>query len=175
MKETLQKLKLIDYLKTDLPINRMQFIDRLSSITDPGETGMFSGPFESFSSSKNELKGKVNYDGFTLKRRKKFFDSNANMAVATGKIFEQHGRLTVETEINGFNNFFIVIYAFLIIIYAAAIFGIARTNSASFFTIPFLLLHGTFMFLIPYFMMRRSVKKLKYELEREFFYLTKHS
>jgi preprotein translocase subunit YajC len=41
------------------------------------------------------------------------------------------------------------------------------------FAIPFIFIHAVFMFGIPYFMMRRSARKMKHDLEREFFYLTK--
>jgi len=39
--------------------------------------------------------------------------------------------------------------------------------------VPFLFIHAAFMFGIPYFMMRRSVKRMKHDLEREFYYMTK--
>lgn len=175
MEDFLKKLKLIDYLTTNLQISKTEFVQRLSLITDEGNTGIFSNTFDAFSSSKNEFKGQVNHNGFTLKRRTRFFDTNMNMAVANGTLTENNGKLTVETEINGFNNFFIIFYVFLIIFYSLFIFSFSSSdNNVEFFAIPFLLLHGTLMFSMPYFMMRRSVKRLKYELEREFFYLTKN-
>jgi hypothetical protein len=174
MKALLRKLQLIDYLTTNLRMDKTNFVQRLSSITDEGSTGMFSDTFDAFSSSKNEFKGQVNYDGFKLKRRRRFFDTNINTAVANGTLSENNGQLIVETEINGFNNFFIAFYIFLIIFYSIFVFGVTSSaDNIEFFAIPFFLLHGTLMFSIPYFMMRRSVKRLKYELEREFFYLTK--
>ena len=174
MKEFLKRLKLIDYLTIALPTNKTDFVNRLYEVTDIGSTGMFSDTFDIFSSSKNEFKGQVDTDGFKLKRRKRFFDTNMNFAVANGTFSETNGQLIIETEVNGFNNFFIVFYVFLIIFYSIFIFGFwGSDNKGSFIAIPFILLHGTFMFVIPYFMMRRSVKRLKYELEREFFYLTK--
>ena len=175
MRDILIKLKLIDFLTTNLPINKTTFLQRLSLVTDEGNIGMFSDSFDAFSSSKNELKGHVNSDGFKLKRRKRFFDTNMNMAIAEGKLIEKNDQLTVETEINGFNNFFILVYVFLIIVYSLIIFDVSGSdNNGEFIAIPFLILHGTLMFTMPYFMMRRSVKKLKYELDREFFYLTKN-
>jgi hypothetical protein len=42
-----------------------------------------------------------------------------------------------------------------------------------FFGGPFIFFHALFMFGIPYFMMRNSVQRLKHELEREFYYMTK--
>ena len=175
MNEFLRRLKLLDSLTTTLPISKHEFVDRLSKITDNGTTGMFSDPFEAFSTSKNELKGEVDYDGFKLKRRRRFFDTNMNLAVATGSFKENNGQLIIETEISGFNNFFLVFYFFLLIFYSVFMFGFLRDGrNTDLIAIPFLLLHATFMFAIPYFMMRRSVKRLKYELDREFFYLTKN-
>ncbi len=175
MRDFLIKLKLIDFLTTNLPTDRATFVKRLSLITDEGDTGMFSDSFDALSSSKNEFKGQVNSDGFKLKRKRRFFDRNMNMAIAHGTLTEKNDQLLIETEINGFNNFYIVFYVFLIIFYSVFIFGVGSSsdNNADFIAIAFLMLHGTFMFLIPYFMMRQSVKKLKYELDREFFYLTK--
>jgi hypothetical protein len=39
--------------------------------------------------------------------------------------------------------------------------------------IPFIVFHATVMMGMPYLFMRRSVKKLKYDLEREFYFLTR--
>lgn len=174
MKELLKRLKLVDYLYTTLPINKTDFINRLQQITDIGNTGMFSDTFDVFSSSKNEFKGQVDLNGFKLKRRRRLFDTNMNFAVASGTFAENKGQLIIEAEVNGFKHFFIFFYIFLIIIYSVFIFGFLGTkNKENFVAIPFILVHATFMFVLPYFMMRRSVARLKYELEREFFYLTK--
>lgn len=177
MREFLKRLKLIDSMTTTLQTSKVEFVNRLNEITDEGSTGMMSDTFDVFSSSKNEFKGQVSFDSFKIKRRRRFFDTNMNFAVANGTFEENNGQLTIDTEINGFNNFFIVFYVFLIIFYSIFIFGFAssdKNGSGEFVAIPFILLHGTFMFGLPYFMMRRSVKRLKYELEREFFYLTKN-
>ena len=175
MKEFLIRIKLIDSMTTTLQTSKVEFVNRLNEITDEGSTGMMSDTFDVFSSSKNEFKGQVNFDSFKIKRRRRFFDTNMNFAVANGTFIENNEQLIVETEINGFNNFFIVFYIFLIVFYSIIILVVSGdNNSESFIVIPFLLLHGTFMFAIPYLIMRRSVKRLKYELEREFYYLTRH-
>lgn len=174
MKEFLKRLKLIDNMTTTLPISKVEFVNRLNEITDSSSTGMMSDTFDVFSSSKNEFKGQVNVDGFKLKRRRRFFDTNMNFAVAQGIFSIDNDQLKVETEINGFKNFFILFYVFLIIFYSIFIFGfIGSANGVEFIAIPFILIHGTIMFGLPYFIMRRSVKRMKYELEREFFFLTK--
>jgi hypothetical protein len=175
MKEFLKKIKLIDYLRTELQISRNEFVDKLNSIVDEGGTGFFSGPFDTFSSSKNEFKGRISYDGFKIKRRRRFIDTNINLATANGVFSEQNGKLVIETEINGFSGFIIPFYIFLIIFYSIFFFSIGfEKNNSGIVVLPFIMLHAAFMFGIPYFMMRRSVKRLKYELEREFYYLTKN-
>jgi hypothetical protein len=173
MKEFLKKLKLIDYLTTELHISINEFVDKLNAIVDKSDFGFFSNTFDAFSSSKNELKGQINYSGFKIKRRRKFFDSNMNFAVATGTFYEERGILRIQTEINGFRPFIIPFYIVLIIFYSAFFLITAHARSNTFFVFPFLIVHAAFMFGIPYFIMRRSVKRLKYDLEREFYYLTK--
>ncbi|MFY7938393.1 MAG: hypothetical protein ACOVOQ_13515 [Flavobacterium sp.] len=174
MTELLKRLKLIDSFTTTLQTSKVEFVNRLIEITDKGDTRMISDTFDVFSSSKNEFRGEVNFEGFKIKRRRKFFDTNMNFAVANGKFSEKNGQLTIDTEITGFSNFFIVFYVFLIIFYPIFIFDFfSSDNEGKFNVILFILFHGTLMFGLPYFMMRRGIKQLKYELEREFFYLTK--
>lgn len=174
MKEFLRKIKLIDNLTTTLQLSRQDFINNLSSITDEVGVGIFSDPFEAFSTSKNEFKGQITHHGFKLKRKKKFFEPNGNTAIAIGNIKEEIGQITIQTEINGFNNFMFVCYGFLIVFYSIFFVGFMFSMlNMPFFVFPLIMLHGALMVFIPYLIMRRSVKKMKYELEREFFYLTK--
>ena len=174
MKDFLRRIKLIDSMTTTLPISKIQFVNRLHEITDVGSTAMMLDTFEAFSSSKKEFKGQINFDNFKIRKRKRFFETNKYIAVATGTFDEKGGQLTVETEINGFSDFYIVFYAFLIIIYSILIIAFSTGLAGGGFSfLPFIIIHGTLMFCLPYFMMKRSVRNLKYELEREFFYLTK--
>lgn len=174
MKALLKRLKLIDHLSMALPINKIDFIGRLYNITDAGGVGVFSNFFDLFSSSKNEFKGQIDLNGFKLQRRVKMFDTSMNFAIANGQFKEADGELIIDTEINGLTNYMLFFYSIVLVFYlliiALVTFGDSETP---FIAIPFILFHGFIMFAIPYFMMRRSVKRLKYELEREFFFLTK--
>lgn len=177
MKEFLKKIKLIEYLTTEIEIQKNEFVLKFSQHVDEGNIGAFSSPFEAFSSSKNEYKGQVRFEGFKIKRRRKFFDSNMNLAVATGTYRQSNEKLIIETEINGFNGIMIPFYLFTFIFYSifVGIFFNTETfegNGAG-FALPFIFIHAAFMFGVPYFMMRRSTKRMKHELEREFYYITK--
>ncbi|AUC15859.1 hypothetical protein BTO06_12165 [Tenacibaculum sp. SZ-18] len=177
MKELLKKLKLIDYLQTELIIQKNDFVNKLRNHVDEGSTGIFSDTFDVFSSSKNEYKGEVSFNGFKIKRRRKFFDMNMNMAVAKGTYSQKDDKLIIDTEINGFHGMMIPFYIFCIIIYGVFIVGFLSADeiggNAPGFAFPFIIIHAAFMMGIPYFIMKRSTKRLKHELEREFFYLTK--
>ena len=176
MQDFLRKIKLIDHLTTELQMDKQTFVNRLSAITDEGSTGLLSNPFDAFSSSKNEYKGTVTFDSFKLKRRKKAFDTNYNLSTAKGILIEKDGKLRIETEINGFNSALITIYLPLIVFYSVFIFSIVSDKKEPFPIFLFLFIHCFFIFIffIPYSIVKRSVQRLKYELEREFFYLTKN-
>lgn len=86
--------------------------------------------------------------------------------------------LIIETEINGFTNIMIPFYLIGIIVYSLFIGGYffgENFHGDAVFVLPFILLHASFMFGLPYFLMKSSAKRMKRELELDFFYMTKKS
>lgn len=175
MKEFLKKIKLLDHLKIELEIQKSDFVNRLKGIVKEGSVGIMTDGFDAFSSSKKEYKGEVNSRGFKLKRRKKFFDFNKNIAVAKGTYLQKDNVLVITAEINGFHKMMIPFYIFILLFYSVFAFGFLSNGLFIEQPImpPFILLHGAFMFGLPYFFMRRSTSRLKHELEREFYFITK--
>ncbi|UII26074.1 hypothetical protein LVD15_22650 [Fulvivirga maritima] len=177
MKEFLRSIKLVDNLTTELNIQKSEFVKTFKAHVDEGSTGFGSDAFDVFSSSKNEYKGHVGYDNFKIKRRRRFFDRNMNLAVASGTYKQKESQLIIETEINGFSGMMIPFYIFALIFYSFFIvtfsFADNINGNGAGFALPFIIIHAAFMFGIPYFMMRRSTKRMAHELEREFFYMTK--
>ena len=178
MNEFLKKLKLIDHFTVELEVERHLFVDRLMSVVDPGGTGTLFSAFEGLSSSNKEYKGKVSDNGFEIRRRKRLFEMNMGSAIAKGKWRQKDDQLIIETEINSFNNFFILFFVILIFIYGFGIIAALFAENAeggnqlvTLIGIPFLLLHAAFMFGVPYMVMRNSTKRTKYDLTREFHYL----
>ena len=179
MQNLLTKLKLIDQVNIQLEIEKHIFVEKLKQIVEEKDLGSLSGFMEVFSSDKREYKGHVDLSGFKIKRKKKLFDMNQLYLTTLIGNFTQKGKiLEIDTKINGFNKSFIPFYIFLFLFYIVFIFIALNTGSGdSIFplaVIPFIFIHGLFMAGIPYVMMRRGVKKIKYELERDFFYLTKN-
>ncbi|MAY82977.1 MAG: hypothetical protein CMP59_02495 [Flavobacteriales bacterium] len=177
MKDFLKSIKLIDQFETELIIQKHDFVQRFLKVVDQGSVGTFSNPLEAFSSSKNEFKGEVGINGFRIRRIRKFFQPNMSLAIAKGRFTQRDDKLIINTEIDGLRTHILFFYIFGIIFYGiflTAFLSIDKIEGEfSYILFPFLILHAVFMFGIPYFVMRRSVKRMKYELEREFAFVAK--
>jgi len=177
VKEYLKNLKLLDHLTTEIIIQKDDFVSKFRGHVDDGSTGMFSGSFDMVSSSKNEYRGHVGPEGFKIKRKKRLFDVNGNIAIASGSYRQDGEKLIIDMEVNGYTGIMIPFCVFIIGSYLMFIvmffIGGSLGEGIPVFTLPFVLLHTALMLGIPYFMMRSSVRELKHDLEREFFYMTK--
>ena len=178
MKEYLRRWKLADSLTIQLEIEKSEFVRRFRQMVDDGDPSWFTSSFEAFSGGNNEYKGRVGQQGFKIRRRRRFFDFNRNIAIASGTYTQNNRMLTVQTEVNSFHSIMIPFYIFAVIFYIvffAIIFAGNVEGGTPLFIAPFIIVHALFMLGVPYFMMRRSTKRMKHELEREFYYLTKDS
>jgi hypothetical protein len=176
MKSVLERLGLVDHLTTEIPIEKRDFVDKLTRNVDQGDIGIFLSAFEAFSSSKNEYKGTVTFDSFKIRRRRRLFDMNISLAVAEGSFRQKDNILVVEATIRGFQRIFIPFLILIAFVYVAFIisFIVSDTpgNMGGLF-IPFIFIHAAIMLGIPYYIMRRGVSRMKYELERDFYYITR--
>jgi hypothetical protein len=174
MDSLLEKLKLTDHLTTELIIERKEFIDKLKRNVDEGNISVFFSPFEIFSSSKNEYIGTVTYDSFKLRRRKRIFDMKQGYAIVEGTFKQNENTLIINSTIKGFRGIFIFYLVALLFAYMAGFFAFIFSDVSQPIWLPlFFLLHAAFMFGIPYFIMRKSVSRMKYDLERDLYFMTK--
>lgn len=173
MKKFFEKIKIIDHLKVELNIDRYKFINNLRSVVEYGGLDYFSSISELFSSDKKEYRGKIDNNGFQIKRKKRFFDISYHHAIATGRISEFEGKIIVKVEINGFNYKFIPFLIILLLFYSFFFYNIFFIeDSPPLIVILFIIIHAMLMFSIPYYMTKRSVKRLKYDLERELIFIS---
>ena len=175
MKEFLKKIKVVDNLTTKIEIQKKDFVPKFRAHVDEGSTSVFSGMFEVFSSSKNDFKGQVGFDYFEIRRKQRMFQSKMGSAIASGTYRQEGQHLVIETEINGFSKMMIPFYVFLIVVYPIFIFGFFQDGfkGDNTFALPFIIFHALFMFSIPYIGMRLSTKRMKRDLEREFYFIAR--
>jgi len=174
MKTFLTRLKVIDHFTLEIEIERSVFVKRLKQSVDTGDTGVIFS-FEAFASSKNEYRGSVGEHEFEIRRRRKLFDRSGALAIAKGILRLRDSNLIIETEVNSFHKIFIPFYIFMLLFYM--IFFIVSLTVGTvgglfpLLAFPVLLIHAAFMLGLPYMFMRRSTQKMKYDLEREFYFI----
>ena len=162
MNKFLQKIGLIKIFEINLNITRSEFVEKLSRLTEAGSPEMFANPLEALSSGSSEFKGIVNQEGFRIKRKKRIFKANLNLAIAEGKYAEIGRNLTITTEICGLNKFFKFICVFFFIFYLVVAIMLdlsGDANSVAF--IPFIFIHAIIVYTILYFILNFSAAKLK--------------
>ena len=70
--------------------------------------------------------------------------------------------------------FYIFIIVFYLIFLVFFLFtSFFEKDTVPFIVLPFILVHAMLMLGIPYFVMHRSVSRMKYELERDFHFWTR--
>ena len=180
MEELLRKLKLKDNITITVPIMKSDFVNQLRRNMDEGSTSTTFAFTEAFSSSKKNYIGTISGNEFELRKRMRFFEANKGGAIAKGKMQQEGENLIIDVEVNGFKKsiifFFIAItlfYVFFIGTIGFATFMETESSNLPFFVIPFILLHAVMMYCIPIYVIRKSVKNIKNDLEKDFFYFTK--
>lgn len=170
MTNFLRKINLIQDLNFNLNVSKIDFIKKFRDNVDESNLGY--EPFEVFKSSSNEYKGNIYNNNFELKKRKKFFDTRYSFAKAEGILIEENQQLNIKVEINGFKKRMILFFGMMIIFYLIFISGsfFLDNNEVPVFVLPFLVIHMAIMMGIPYFLIKRSVTKMAYDLERDFHY-----
>jgi pilus assembly protein TadC len=170
MEDFLRKIHLVQDISIQLPISKIDFIQKFRNNVD--ESDLSFVPFEVFESSKNEYKGNILNNSFEFKKRRKFFNNNYSFAKVTGTFKEDHNLLIVNAEINGFKKRMLLFLGIMILFYLISIFSsiFLPGENPPFIFFPFLLFHMSLMIGIPYFVIRRSVKRMVYDVERDLHY-----
>jgi hypothetical protein len=173
MNDFLRKMKLTDSLTVTLPIGQKAFIKKLSAITEKGDFGVFAPTFEVFTDSHKIYKGYIYENTFRIRRKRQIFDQNPHLAYAEGTVIEDGHNIIVEVDISSFNFQLFLLVIVWIFMLSLFFVGLSIGDKSPIYNYLLLGFFGLFSFLIFYMMLRRSVSKLKYELERELFYLSK--
>ena len=173
MKAFLRKIKIIDSFTMTLPMPQQAFVAKLAAITELGSTRMFVSPFALFSSRDWAYVGVVTDESFKIQRHGRYLDANGSAVTASGTLTEENGQVRIETELNAAYTFlfnaFVIVLPLGIGIAAPIIFP----NKESLLISLLMTIIFGFVSLMFYFSVRRSVERMKEDLERAFFYLTK--
>lgn len=178
MRKLLLKLGIINFLDLTLDIRRSEFVEKLNKAVEPGKTSGFNGLSEVFSRDPREYVGSVEPSGFQLKQKRRAFSFNKGIATAKGEFTERNGKLNVKVEINGIHKTLKILIWLLVAFYAIGIsfvlFLLIQKGDLGFLAgLLGILVHAVFMFGIFFLLGRAGAKKMKYDLERELFFIAK--
>lgn len=173
MDKFLKKIKLIETFSISLDVSKNKFISELSKVTEKNELSFFTDlydMFDIFFSRNKKYKGVITTSGFKIRQKIKV--ANNTYPSAQGKFIEKNNKLVFETTITGLNNFFYFFYSIGILIFIRILFDsdFLEKNQPE---IIFISLFIIIILISPYFVIREKIKKMKSELQREFFNLTK--
>jgi hypothetical protein len=173
MEQFLRKIRLIEDMNITLPIGKQAFIQTLRTHVDPPSFGLFSV----FEGGKNEYKGTVTENGFELRRRRRMFDSKLSISRSVGLVSQSGNQLQIDIMIKGYNGYILFMIIMFIVVYGI---GIVATlfaglqNDKIFWGAPFILIHATVMIGIFYAVVRRGVRRTKYDLERDLYFMMRN-
>ncbi|PIF30937.1 hypothetical protein CLU81_1395 [Flavobacterium sp. 9] len=170
MNDFLRKINFIKDIVIQLPVSKIDFIEKFRINVD--ESNLSYEPFEVFQSSTNEYKGYIENNYFELKKRRKLFDMNYPFAKVTGELTQENDQLIINAEISCFRKRMILFLVGILLFYSLFFISMAfnSENKIPFFIVPFLLVHMSLMIGAPYFIIRKIVNKMAYDLERDFHY-----
>jgi hypothetical protein len=181
MEDFLRKIKLIHSFSITLNTSKSEFTSALRSHVDEADIdGFFSGAFEALSSSNNRYKGLVSHNTFRIRKRRRFFEKNIGRAIASGELREQGESLLINTKVNAWTNYMFFFYGFITLFYLIFIGvfftqGFPSESAIGLIAPVFIFIHAAIMFGLPYFVMRKSVKNMTEDLEREFHFIISKS
>jgi hypothetical protein len=171
MKGFFRKIGLVDNVSIELPVRRDEFLKTLRiHVDEPG-----GELFEVFSNSKNDYKGRVSHDTFDIRKRRRLFDSRLNFARAAGRVSGKDDSTIIDVELTGYSPLVIPFFVFLFLVYGFVIASILFQSDGFLWTIPLVVLHALFMIGIPYIVMRKSMSRIRYDMERDFFFMIRRS
>ena len=174
----LRKVKLIENFNIETPLLTTDLVKRMDIILHKDKSSFFVGDY----SSKSQFVGNVDVEGFEIRKSLINLGSDKVLVKAFGSFLDLKDKTKVNIEIIGFDPFMKFFYGglsfFLILILSAFLLSIFNSdfknnipNPEYAFLINLLLL--IILFLYTYYLMRKSMKNMRHDLERELHYLTK--
>ncbi|MBW8523580.1 hypothetical protein K0U91_12450 [Chryseobacterium chendengshani] len=159
MKFLFKSIGLYDEFIFETEISKTQFLMNLKKFIYKSDFSIFEIADYSIP-NRFEYRGLVNDDDFMIRRRRHFFDNNIQNPIIRGLICEQNGITLIKIELSPSNDSFIkilILLSFLSII----LLNFNKNDDVTFILISILML------IIQYFILKRNIKKSKYDFKRE--------
>ncbi|MCT2409724.1 hypothetical protein NZD88_19405 [Chryseobacterium antibioticum] len=166
-----KSIGLYDRFNFDIEMDQSEFIESLKKITYKTNTTFISLVPDNGIPTRFEYRGEVNEDYFLIKRRCRFFDSNIVVPVIRGTFSQQDGKKQIKIELFP-SKIHIISLTFIFLFFLIIILNInsvLKENEELIFSslIPLIII------ISHYFTLKTSIKRGKYDFERELNFLIK--
>ncbi len=168
MNSFFKNIGLYDYLNFNIKTDKSEFLESLKKITYETNTSFISLTPDHGIPTRFEYRGLINKDTFILKRRKHFFDIAIFNSIIKGNITEENDKTVIKIEFTPF------IYPFIFSIIGILLFtfiGLQEIGNENYFLIGISIL----ITISQYFILKRSLKRDKYDFERELNFIVQKS
>lgn len=167
MSKRLDKLGLSEDVSLKYYVTHIDFVEQFQKNIDPN----LSSLFDVFSSSKIDYRGTISSSKFSIRKKRRFFDSLSAIPLISGTIQSEKNGTRLNVNVRAFTGIMKYITWMLAVIYVVAAIFLAFSGLATKYGILpflFLILHAFVIFLIFYLILRRSVSKVSENLDRDF-------
>lgn len=173
MSNFLRQLKLIQEIEYTLKGNKNHFLSALEVVIKPSSLGLRSDIADAFASDKTELKGSVNGNCFKIKQRRKMFDPQHNFALLEACADQKGDDIFITGTMNGLPLIFKILFWIFGVIFLGILIGFFASKgfNGQYIMILPIVIQMLLMYGIPYLLMRRSITRTIYTLERELAYI----
>lgn len=162
----LRKIKLIENFTIEVAVSKDDFKRKLQDHLYQDRTGFFGNSY----SSKSHFKGKVKKNKFSIE--KDLYSNDKIRVRAYGSFVETKDKTKIDVEVRGLDPFMKFWFGMLIIFMLIPFLFESTTKNAIGARLS-ILIFVMFGFVSTYYTMRKAMRKMKYDMEQEFYYLTK--
>jgi hypothetical protein len=156
-----KNIGLYDHLNFNIEMNKSEFVESFKKITYETNTSFISLIPDHGIPTRYEYRGLISADNFIIKRRKHLFDINIYRSIIKGNIVEEKNKTVIKIEFTPF------IYPLIASIIGIFLFLFIASQEIQNNENYFLFVITILITIIQYFILKRNIKRDKYDFERE--------
>ncbi|MEM7575572.1 MAG: hypothetical protein AAF433_21895 [Bacteroidota bacterium] len=171
MNSLLHRFGLIDEMRLNFELEKSEMVALLQEEVAPSQLGLFSDFGDLWRSGEKAFKGKVDRQGFKIRRRRRFLEPQSNTATAVGEFTQLGRQLQLDVTILGLRPEMKFALGLIFVLLLAGSFFLYNYSEVNPWIALLLLLQFLLVTVVMGVVSRLGVKRMKRELEREIVYL----
>ncbi|CAD7798084.1 hypothetical protein CHRY9390_00278 [Chryseobacterium aquaeductus] len=164
-----KNIGLYEYQTFEIEMNKSEFLEHLKKITYKTNSSFISFIPDHGIPTRFEYRGFVTKDNFIIKRRKRFFDYNIFPSIIKGVISEKNNVTLIKIEFTPFSIHLLPLVLAPLLFLLIAIFEIRNEENYFMIAVPIILAVS------QYFILKKNIKRDKYDFERELNFIVRKS